>query len=130
MIQNVLLLRFIDPKCSIIKINLKIILLVVVDEESLEPDNFSENQDISVHENIGDIEDIKIEMEELENTVNKDLEDIKEEAEITGLKQGQFLNFLIKKKVKLRMNLKVNTEHADNIWVVSAKFKYREFFSI
>ena len=119
MIQNVLLLRFIDPKCSIIKINLKIILLVVVDEESLEPDNFSENQDISVHENIGDIEDIKIEMEELENTVNKDLEDIKEEAEITGLKQGQFLNFLIKKKVKLRINLKVNIEHADNIWFVS-----------
>ncbi|XP_023332288.1 zinc finger protein 665 isoform X2 [Eurytemora carolleeae] len=60
---------------------------VVVDEESLEPDNFSEDQDLSVHENIGDIEDIKIEMEELENTVNKDLEDIKEEAEITGLKQ-------------------------------------------
>lgn len=36
-------------------------------------------------------------MEELENTVNKDLEDIKEEAEITGLKQGQFLSFLFKK---------------------------------
>ena len=95
MILNVLSLWFIDPKCSIIKINFLKILLVVVDEESLKPDNFSEDLDISVDENIEDIEDIKIEMEELENTVTKDLEDVKDEAEIKGLKQGQFIYFLV-----------------------------------